>query len=91
MCEYCKVNQPTLAEALLPFLREGIRASVRYDDNGAQGAEDIYLDAEDGTYLVITAGGAGGGYFHWEATASDESLLNQPGLGENVIHLADYR
>lgn len=91
MCEECLVSQPTLAQALQPFLREGVRVAVLYDDRRDLGAEDLYLEAADGSYLVITAEGDEGGYFHWEVPESDEPLSSRPDLGANVVRLADYR
>lgn len=91
MCEQCMVNQPTLAQAIMPFLREGVKVAVLYDDRRDLGAEDLYLEAPDGNFLVITAEGDDGGYFHWETPESDEPISSRPDLGENVVRLEDFR
>lgn len=97
MCDECFNEQPSLAQAIKPFLKEGVRVGVLHDANGELGSEDLMLETEDGGYVVITADGGDGGYFCWEVPFVAKAFTSKPepvvyeDLGENVVHLDKFR
>lgn len=84
MCDQCAISQKSLGQALRAFLPDDVKVGVMYDVRGETGQEDLVLTRGD-DYLIITADGDDGGYFHWETPESE------PELPENVVMLSDYR